>query len=240
MAETICAKCGAALAGDARFCPACGASTDNVVVDSAPADPAAALPSSSSLLSDETALIRFGRIAKVVAMLAFLLPWATVSCGAQQIASISGVRLATGVVNFHNPMSGAVETHSGSANWAVLLAALAILLALAVGFVRAGRASALPGLLLSVAAAALSIYAVMIDIPQQVMAGMRQQQGGAAGAAGGASDMGSSFTDSMAHMIKVDPAAGFWITLLALIAACALDWMLHRRSAAPGPSPGPS
>jgi hypothetical protein len=235
VADTICSKCGAAMAADARFCPACGASAGDTAGDPAPA---ATLAQTASPSSDTTSLTRFGQIAKTVALLAFLLPWVTISCGVQQIASVSGVRLATGVVSVRNPMSGAVESHSGSANWAVLLAALAIVLALLVSFVRSGRAGAVPGLVLSAAAAAFSIYAVMIDIPQQVNAGLRQQQGasGMATGAGSTGDLGSSFTDSMAHMIRVDPAVGFWITLFALAAACVLDWMIHRRRTPPKPS----
>jgi hypothetical protein len=223
MADTICSKCGAAMAADARFCPACGASAGDAAADSAPV--ATLAPETASSSSGTMSLTRFGQIAKTIALLAFLLPWVTISCGVQQIASVSGVRLATGVVSVRNPMSGAIESHSGSANWAILLAALAIAAALLVSFVRSGRAGALLGLVLS----------------QQVMAGMRQQQGasGMANGTGSASDLGSSFTDSMAHMIRVDPAVGFWITLFALAAACVLDWMIHRRGPVASSSPAP-
>jgi hypothetical protein len=233
MAETICSKCSAAMAADARFCPACGASAG----DAAPVVTTPMAPRSSDTMS----LTRFGQIAKTIALLAFLLPWVTISCGVQQIASVSGVRLATGVVSVRNPMNGAVESHSGSANWAIMLAALAIAVALLVSFVRSGRAGALLGLVLSASAAAFSIYAVLIDIPQEVMAGMRQQQGasGMATGSGSPGDFGASFTDSMAHMIRIDPALGFWITLFALAAACVLDWMIHRRGSAPPSLPEP-
>jgi hypothetical protein len=46
-------------------------------------------------------------------------------------------------------------------------------------------------------------------------------------------DFGASFANSMEHMVRIDPAIGFWITLVALIAACLLDWLVQRRVSAP-------
>jgi hypothetical protein len=226
MASILCAQCGGAVGPDDRFCPACGTGVGEtaVVAD----QPGTATTPAAPPSFDERRLARFGQIARTIALLAFLLPWVTVSCAGQQVASVSGVRLATGVVTVRNPMSGALETHAGSANWAVLLAAAAIALALLVGFVRAGRRGALTSLALCGAAAALSIYAVLIDIPQQVGAAVQQRQ------AGGGSDFGASFADSVAHMIHIDAAIGFWIALLALIAAGGLDWLVQRRAPEPG------
>jgi hypothetical protein len=228
-ATTSCASCGGALGATDLHCPACGASVDGGAPGPDPVVPAAAIPAAASPLSNAASLARFGQVAKTVALLAFLLPWVTVSCAGQQIASISGLRLATGVITVRNPMNGALERHAGSANWAVLLAALAIALALLVSFVRAGKAGRLAGLALSVVAAALSVYAVLVDIPHQLMAGVRQQQN--SGDLGSSGDIGSSFTQSIEHAFRVDPAIGFWITILALAAACVLDWLLHRRRA---------
>jgi hypothetical protein len=188
------------------------------------------MPAAASPLSNAASLRQFGRIAKTVALLAFLLPWVTVSCAGQQIASVSGLGLATGVVTVRNPMTGELTRHAGSANWTVLLAALAIALALLVSFVRAGRAGTLSGLALSGFGALLSVYAVLVDIPHQLMAGVRQQQDGGGGL-GSSGDVGASFARSIEHAFRVDAAIGFWITLLALVAACVLDWLLHRRSA---------
>ncbi len=222
MAGAFCTKCGGPIGPSDRFCAACGANIGEAPIETASSGPplpaAAASPPS---LSDTAALTRFGRIARSVALLAFLLPWVTVSCAGQTIASVSGVRLATGVVTIRNPMSGAIETHAGTANWAVLLAALAIVLALLAGFAPARRMAALLGLALSATAAILAVYAVMIDIPQQLAAGLRERPDG--------SDFGSSLTHSVEHAIRVDSGIGFWITLLALAVACALDWRLQKR-----------
>src|SRR6478672_6066101 len=126
MAAAFCTKCGGPVELSDRFCASCGTNIGEPAVEtSVPRPPAAASPPG---LSDTAALARFGRIARSVALLAFLLPWVTVSCAGQTIASVSGVRLATGAVTIRNPMSGAIETHAGSANWAVLVAAAAIVL----------------------------------------------------------------------------------------------------------------
>ncbi|HEX5182981.1 MAG TPA: hypothetical protein VFW19_07495 [Allosphingosinicella sp.] len=227
MTTASCASCGGALGAADLQCPACGAGTGAVIGDPAPV--AAAAPATASALSDESSLTRFGQVAKTVALLAFLLPWVTISCAGQQIASISGARLATGIVSIRNPMTGAVERHAGSQNWFLLLAALAIVLALLVSFVRSGKAGALGGLILSAAAAALAAYAILVDIPHQLLAGIHQQQNGGADAGSGG-DFGASMANSIEHAIKVDPAIGFWITLLALAAAIVLDWRLQSRS----------
>lgn len=219
MAAIPCVQCGREVDSADRFCPSCGTG-----IGETPIATPDSMPSASASL-DENALGRFAQIARVVALLAFLLPWVTVSCAGQQIASVSGFRLATGAATtVRNPATGALETHSGLVNIAVLIAAVAIMLALLVGFVRMGRNGVLARAGLSGAAALLSIYAVLVDIPGQVNAGLQQRQAPPA-----AGDFGSSLADSVAHAIRVDAAIGFWITLLALITACALDWFSQRR-----------
>ena len=174
MASMSCAQCGGAVGPSDRFCPACGTSTGEE--PAAAEQPAAAATSVAPASFDTGRLRRFGQVAKTIALLAFLLPWVTISCAGQQIASVSGVRLATGVMTIRNPITHNLETHAGSANWAVLLAAAAVALALLVSFVLAGKRGALPSLALCAVAAALSIYAVLIDSPHQLGEAMQQRQ----------------------------------------------------------------
>jgi hypothetical protein len=227
MAGAFCTKCGEPIGPSDRFCSSCGASIGETPVAAAVSGPVVAPAASLPTPSDTTALTRFGRIARTVALLGFLLPWVTVSCAGQTIASVSGLRLATGVVAIRNPMNGAIETHAGTANWAMLLTALAIALALLVSFLPARRTAALLGLALSAAAAILAIYAVMIDIPEQLATGIRDRPDGG--------DFGASLTHTAVHAIRVDSGIGFWITLLALGVAAVLDWRVQRR---PRPAAG--
>ena len=212
MAAAFCTECGGPIGPTDRFCASCGKGIGE----------AAAEPASSLVPLDAVTLTRFGRIARTAALLAFLLPWVTVSCAGQTIASVSGVRLATGVVTIRNPVSGAIETHAGTANWAVLLSALAILIALLLSFLPARRMAAFLGLLLSGAAAILATYAVMIDVPEQLAAGLRDRTD--------SGDFGRSLTHSVENAIHIDAGGGFWLTLLALVIAGVLDWRVQQRT----------
>ena len=86
-------------------------------------------------------MANLARIAKVIALLLFVLPWVTISCAEQPLVTMSGVDLATGHVMMHNPMTGATESPPGANGgdiW-VILAALLILAGLAASFVLKGR-----------------------------------------------------------------------------------------------------
>ena len=224
MAGAFCTKCGEPIRPPDLFCSSCGTRIAEAPVEAALSEPApAAAPALSRTNATEpTTLTRFGRIARTVALLAFLLPWVTISCAGQTIASVSGVRLATGVVTIRNPVSGAIETHAGTANWAVLLSAMAILVALASSFLPARRMAAFLGLLLSAAAAILATYAVMIDVPEQLAAGLRDRTD--------SGDIGSSLTHSVENAIHIDSGSGYWVTLLALVIAGVLDWRVQQRT----------
>jgi hypothetical protein len=212
MAAAFCTECGGPIGPADRFCASCGKG-----ICEAPAEPA-----SSLVPLDAVTLTRVGRIARTVALLGFLLPWITISCAGQTIASVSGVRLATGVVTIRNPVSGAIETHAGTANWAMLLSALAILVALALSFLPARRMAGFLGLLLSAAAAILATYAVMIDVPEQLAAGLRDRTD--------SGDFGRSLTHSVENAIHIDSGSGYWVTLIALVIAGLLDWHVQQRT----------
>src|SRR5438270_4864921 len=162
--------------------------SDGIPGDVPAVEPAVETPTAA--IAGDTGLKRFGQIAKTVALLSFLLPWVTISCAGQTVASVSGVRLATGLVSVRNPMNNAMESHNGSPDWLVLLAAAAIAAALAISFVLVARKAATAGLALCAAAALLSIYAVLVRIPGEVTAGFRSQQ--AANAAGNANAFAAS------------------------------------------------
>src|SRR6185295_17295914 len=91
-------------------------------------------------------MTNLGRIAKVVALLLFLLPWVTVSCADQTLVSMTGLDLATGHVNMTaNPMGGPSMTapaeHGG--DLFVILGAVLILVGLALSFVLKGAKGAM-------------------------------------------------------------------------------------------------
>ena len=150
---------------------------------------------------------RWVRIAKVVALLGFLLPWATVSCQNQVISSPSGLNLMLGSITMTNPMTGASETHRTAANvWAVL-GFLVIAAGLLLAFLKSGRemarftiiTSAVGMLLCWLATRRISMEALMEEASQQ--------------------RTGGRDAEMMAALIRIEFGLGFWVVLAALAAA---------------------
>ncbi|HMG48070.1 MAG TPA: hypothetical protein VK614_11485 [Allosphingosinicella sp.] len=168
-------------------------------------------------------MANLARIAKVIALLLFVLPWVTISCAEQPLITMSGVDLATGHVMMHNPMTGATESPPGASGgdiW-VILAALLILAGLAASFVLKGRNGLIANMAGAGLAAAALAYTVLVRIPHEARSG---------NAAGAASSGGPS-PEQIAQMIQVKVQIGFWLTLLALVAAIVLDVLAMKRSA---------
>ena len=106
-------------------------------------------------------MTNLGRIAKVVALLLFVLPWVTVSCADQTLVSMTGVDLATGHISMAaNPMGGpsaaaAPSEHGG--DLLVIIGAVLILAGIAVTFVLKGSKGAMAaGACAALAAASLA------------------------------------------------------------------------------------
>jgi hypothetical protein len=172
-----------------------------------------------------------GRIAKLVALLLFVLPWVTVSCADQTIVSMTGVDLATGHVNMAaNPMGGAAMTapaqHNGDIF--VILGAVLILAGLAVGFVLKGAKGALAGAACAGLAAILLAYTVLVRIKAQAVADSSSSAG----------NSGGFNTQQIADMIHVNIQIGFYLCLAALIAAVVFD-VLAMKGGAPAVAAAP-
>ena len=108
-----------------------------------------------------------GRIAKVVALLLFVLPWVTVSCAEQTLITMTGVDLATGKVTMTNPMTGVSENPpgGGESDMLVIVGAVLILLSLAATFMLSGRTGALAAIAGCAAAAAGLAFRPEADRP---------------------------------------------------------------------------
>ena len=152
---------------------------------------------------------RYARIAKLIALLGFWLPWMTVSCSQQPIARLSGINLALGSAVVRDPISGAVTAHSGVPVLAISVALLLLVIGLFSSLVFAKRRAADFDVFYSAAALALIFYATIIS--------------------DWASTYRGNFLESMmAGSIKVETAFGLWITCLALSASIFLN---HKLSA---------
>jgi|GEM_PF-3073098 len=158
-------------------------------------------------------LATYARLAKIVALVGFFLPWILVSCANQTLASASGVDLAIGSFTVHNPMNGAVEHRNGHADIAVLLALIAAALGLLGTFVLARRDAARLMIGTSLAALVLAFVGVQAaHDPQRLKAAL--------GGAQQATDaLSQGVGDAAMATIRVDDQFGYYLTLLALAAA---------------------
>lgn len=177
--------------------------------------------------------MRAVRIAKVVALLAFALPWLTVSCSGQKIASISGWNLVTGSISLRNPVSGAVEQHGGSPSVLIILALIAIVGGIVLSFKNAelsNKAKATLG---------FSISATVL-----IWLGTSSINGGSAMRAASERQTGYGQDMFAASIVSVDYAIGFWVTTLCLALATFLSWSILNgneligRAMAPPTPPG--
>jgi hypothetical protein len=90
------------------------------------------------------------RIAKVLALVGFVLPWLIVSCSNHQVITASGLDLALGGLAFHNPVNDQVELHAVRPNLLILLAIASAIGGLVVSFV--GKANRIRNLAITAAA----------------------------------------------------------------------------------------
>jgi len=182
------------------------------------------------------------RIAKVIALLLFVLPWVTISCAEQTLVSMSGVDLVTGNITMTNPMTGASESPPGQngGDLYVIIGAVLILLSLVATFLLKGSKGALVAAIGSAAAAACLAFTVLVRIPNAARTDT------AMGGAGGAGGTGGPSPEQIAQMIQVNVQIGFWLVLAALAAAVVLNVLAMRGTApaavaaAPPADPPPS
>jgi hypothetical protein len=183
-------------------------------------------------------MTNLGRIAKLVALLLFVLPWVTVSCADQTLVSMTGVDLATGHVTMAaNPMgAGAAMTppaeHGG--DMLVVLGAVLILAGLAITFILKGAKGAMTAAACAALAALSLCYTVLVKIPGAARADAATNAGGSGG--------GGPSAEQIAGMIKVNIQIGFYLCIAALIAAIVFDLLAMKETRSPAvasvPPPG--
>lgn len=151
------------------------------------------------------------RIPKGIALLAFLLPWMTVSCSDQKIAEASGFGLAFGRISAMGQAASAGD--GASMNVWLILALLAIAGGLFLLFTK-GREAAKLVLGTSVAALVLIFVGTYRYSKDAIMAE----------AAKNGSD--GSMDQAALAMIQVNWHFGYWLALLSLIAAAVMAWLV--------------
>jgi hypothetical protein len=181
-------------------------------------------------------LMNAARGAKGVALIGFLLPWVTVSCDGRAMIHMSGLDMATGNARpVENPFAGlpgpiaaapnpmADAARGFQADIFVIVVALLIAGGLVAALVLPRRRGALVGMVTSAAAAALAGYEVLIRIPTAFRDSVADM---ARASVGGGTSAPSAWArrelEKAAEAASIDAQYGFWVTLLALVAAAVL------------------
>jgi hypothetical protein len=208
-------------------------------------DPGASAGTTGGGTATDT-LFNIARGAKAIALLCFVLPFVTVSCAGQPLARITGVQLSTGSVppiGANAPGApGAPAGGGGGAGQGYSLdifalgAALLIIAGLVVTFMMVRRRAALVAMVCSAVAALLLVFDVFVRIKgaaeDQIRSG--SANAGSAGPTGAGAEFEQQMRqqmEQMAQQISVDPAIGFWLCIVALIAAIVLDNMVRSKRA---------
>jgi hypothetical protein len=186
------------------------------------------------------------KIPKAIALLAFVLPWMTVSCSGTRLISATGFGLAFGSYTAEVPMERAATASSNAAiNLWLILALAAIIFGLIVSLRAPGKFNAL----VLAAASAAGIALIWLGTTRYSKDALLAEAGRRGGRATGLNDFANSMDRTAAAMIQVDWHFGFYLALLALIAAGVMAWLTYSgrdaavaqsvRSAIPG-SPAPA
>ena len=153
------------------------------------------------------------RIPKGIALVAFLLPWMTVSCSNQKVAEASGFGLAFGRIS---AMGQAAQASNGaSMNFWLILSLLAIVGGLVLLFTR-GREAAKLVVGTSAAAFLLIFIGTWRYSKDAILAEVAKNGGGS----------GNRLDQAALAMIQIDWHFGYWLALLALIAAGVMAWLV--------------
>lgn len=191
-------------------------------------------------------LINVVRIAKIVALLAFFLPWVAVSCQNVDVATASGIELMQGRMT-ENPQfeeqvkqqmnsafgglgdlntdSGSVETSSSQEvpelgiNYFAIAAAIVILIGLGLTFTAKGKTAGRNALITSLLGLAL-VFGTVWWFKDSAMRDMERKDGGTPSASspfGGTGSMDAMGQQMLDNMLQ--ERMGYWLALIALAVA---------------------
>lgn len=156
------------------------------------------------------------KVPKGIALLAFLMPWMTVSCSGNPVISASGFGLAFGKFTSNLPQQGMQDPAGGSINLWLILALVAIIVGLVISFQPSAKEKA-GGLLASSGAALLLIWVGTSRYGKSEILAEAAKKGG---------NSSNTFDRTAAAMIQVDWHLGFWLAILSLIAAGVMAWLI--------------
>jgi len=194
-----------------------------------------------------------GRVAKLAALLAFLLPWVTVSCSGTVLFEATGVQLMTGDIQANPALSSSdqASAEDGEPSIPAIAAFAAIALGLLLSLATKGRAAAVVIMIGAVAGIGLSYYTVenLNDALASQMQGetpeASQQQPQTLDEAFAMSmsqlsgQSQSSDASQLAAALQVREQEGYWATLLALGVALIMALLVLAGAGAQATAPAP-
>ena len=167
---------------------------------------------------EEAAMWKWIKIPKIGALVAFFMPWLTVSCSGMSVASATGWQLAFGGYSHAASEAASKAPSSGGGNLWLLLAILVIVGGIWIAFLQQSKRRS-RNLALSSAAALLLIW----------LGTARYSTSALMAEAARNADNGFSGTIDQATlaMIQFKWEFGYWLTVLSLIAATVMATIIH-------------
>ena len=151
------------------------------------------------------------RVAKILALLFFFLPWVVVSCNGDPLVQASGFQLASGQIDL--PSVAVAPDGMGKAWWA-MAAIIVILVGLAVGFVLKGANAAR-----AMAVTSLVALVLVCGGLTQMVGSMRSEVAHKLEEKADSDDLEAQLARALgqAMRIEVDVQSGYWLTVLSLL-----------------------
>jgi hypothetical protein len=157
------------------------------------------------------------KIPKGVALLAFVLPWMTVSCSGNELISATGFGLAFGKFTSNLPADSAV-TAAVHNNLLLILALGAIAIGLVVACLPRTKAS--PVLLAAASAAGIAL--IWLGTSRYSKSALLAEAAKRRGRTARLLDFASGIDDSAANLIHIQWHSGFYLAVAALAAAAVM------------------
>lgn len=169
------------------------------------------------------------KVPKAVALLAFLLPWMSVSCSGTKLVSATGYGLALGQFTSELPQQAGNGPGDGQISVWLIAAAVVIAIGLAISF---GRRFAAMGVL---ATSAVAFVLILIGTSRFSKSALMAEAAKKSGAASqidatnpfaGADNPFGDPARTAAAMIQVEWHFGYWLALGALAIAALMAWLV--------------
>lgn len=185
---------------------------------------------------------QIARIAKLVALLGFFLPWVTVSCSGTEMMNATGWQLMIGDPQPAGPFSHVQVEHDDPEPAPLVIAAfVVVLVGLAAGLLTRARTAAMSMLVSAALGLGLAYFSIqnMRSELQREIAQAQGEGGVAANTPFFSAEQQDELSRSVAESIRVEEQEGYWLTLGALLLAAlfALQTLMSRRQDIPGDAP---